>query len=433
MTGIGRRRSLRAVLAGSLAIGGLAAVFLAATSVLMLGPALASTKPLFASTVRAASEAPGYPVGAGSALSRSGGSPRRGTPPGAPSDVTATAGDASATVSWSPPASDGGSAITGYIVVPSSGSPVTVADVTSDVVTGLANGTSYTFVVEAVNGKGVGTVSAPSDGVTPNPPLTPNPPSTRSAPSFLLPLYDSSGADWSTACTGLTGTGSFVVADIGNPGGPGTAASGAWASKISDCGAAHVGVLGYVDTGYCQISLSTVENEVDDWYSWYGTDGLTGIFFDEVANPSNPSAATDCLSRSSSAVSYYQAIAAYVHGVAAGQTVTFNFGANPVSSWPLSSTFPSQNADIIVIFEDPYSEYLDYGGSGVAWSPAPWEAGYGAQHFSLLTYDASGIDLPTEFCSTVSSQDVGNVYVTPNAGWESLPPRAYFNGELATC
>jgi hypothetical protein len=332
-----------------------------------------------------------------------------------------------------PPASGGGSAITGYIIVPSIGSPVTVGDVTSDVVTGLTNGTTYTFVVEALNGRGVGTASAPSSGVTPNPPSTPDPPSTRGAPSFLLPLYDSSGTDWSTACNGLTGTGSFVVADIGNPGGPGTAASGAWASKISDCGATHVGVLGYVDTGYCQISLSTVENEVDDWYSWYGTDGLSGIFFDEAANPSNPSTAADCLSRSTSAVSYYQAIAAYVHGKAAGQTVTLNFGVNPVSSWPLSSTVPSQNADILVIFEDSSSEYLDYGGSGVAWSPAPWEAGYGAQHFSLLVYDASETNQPAEFCSSVSSQNVGNVYVTPNAGWESLPPGAYFSSELAAC
>ena len=40
-----------------------------------------------------------------------------------------------------------------------------------------------------------------------------------------------------------------------------------------------------------------------------------------------------------------------------------------------------QNADIIVIFEDPYSDYVNYGGSG-AWAPAAWEAGYAAQHFS---------------------------------------------------
>ncbi len=365
--------------------------------------------------------------GGGSASSRSGGSQRRTTPPGPPTDVAATAGNAGATVTWSPPASNGGSAITGYVVAPSIGSPVTVGDVTSATVNGLVNGTAYRFTVEAVNAQGTGTASAASNTVTPEPPVT------RSAASFLVPLYDSSGADWSTACTGLTGTGSFVVADIGNPGGPGTAASSAWASNIGDCGTAHVGVLGYVDTGYCQVSLATVESQVDDWYAWYGTDGLSGIFFDEADNPSNPGATSDCLSKSSSAVSYYGTIAAYVHSKATGQTVTFNFGVNPVSSWPLSNTVSGQNADIIVIFEDPYSDYVDYGGSGVAWSPASWEAGYGAKHFSLLAYDASGTGLPGAFCSSVSSQNVGNVYVTPTAGWESLPPSAYLESELADC
>ena len=239
----------------------------------------------------------------------------------------------------------------------------------------------------------------------------------------MLPLYDTSAADWSTACSGLAGTHSFVVADIGNPGGPGTAENPGWASNIADCGNAHVGVLGYVDTGYCQVPLATVESQVDQWYSWYGTDGLSGIFFDEAANPSNPSAGSDCLSRTTSAISYYQSIAAYAHGKAAGQTVTFNFGVNPASSWPLSSSNTALNADIIVIFEDTYGEYVDYGGSGAPWSPSAWEAGFGAQHFSILAYDAAGAGQPAAFCATVSGQNIGNVYVTPSLGLGEPAPR----------
>ena len=90
------------------------------------------------------------------------------TAPGAPRSVTATAGNASATVSWTAPSSDGGSAITGYTVTANTGATTTAAaSATSVVVTGLTNGTSYTFTVTATNGVGTGPASAPSNAVTP--------------------------------------------------------------------------------------------------------------------------------------------------------------------------------------------------------------------------------------------------------------------------
>ena len=86
--------------------------------------------------------------------------------PGAPTDVVATRGNGSATVTWSPPADDGGSAITEYLVVASDGRSVSTSD-TSATVGGLTNGTSYTFTVRATNAMGHGGTSAPSDAVTP--------------------------------------------------------------------------------------------------------------------------------------------------------------------------------------------------------------------------------------------------------------------------
>jgi uncharacterized repeat protein (TIGR01451 family) len=86
-------------------------------------------------------------------------------------NVVASAGNASASVAWSRPSSDGGSAITSYTISTSGGSPgpVTVAgSLTGAVITGLINGTSYTFSVHATNAVGAGLESAASNIVTPN-------------------------------------------------------------------------------------------------------------------------------------------------------------------------------------------------------------------------------------------------------------------------
>ncbi|WP_200956447.1 peroxidase family protein [Nocardioides sp. Soil777] len=98
------------------------------------------------------------------------------TAPGAPTIGTAVAGNASATVNWTAPANNGGSAITSYRVQVRVGTNVirTVTNIaptaTSTVVTALTNGTAYNFRVRAVNAIGVGALSAASNTVTPTGP-----------------------------------------------------------------------------------------------------------------------------------------------------------------------------------------------------------------------------------------------------------------------
>jgi hypothetical protein len=87
--------------------------------------------------------------------------------PDSPTAVSATAGDAQATVAFTAPTDVGGSAITGFraqsnpsgIGVSGSSSPITV--------TGLSNGTSYTFNVWAINAFGYSAPSDASTGVSP--------------------------------------------------------------------------------------------------------------------------------------------------------------------------------------------------------------------------------------------------------------------------
>ena len=85
-------------------------------------------------------------------------SPRR--VPGAALMQAPSSGDGFVLLSWEVPASDGGSAIVRYEVRTDAGPWVSVGNVTSTRMTGLANGTSYAFVVRAVNAAGAGTESA---------------------------------------------------------------------------------------------------------------------------------------------------------------------------------------------------------------------------------------------------------------------------------
>lgn len=89
------------------------------------------------------------------------------TVPGAPTIGTATAGDSSASVAGTAPASNGGSTVTGYRATSTPGG-ITATSATLPVnVTGLTNGTAYTFTLAAQNIAGYGPESAASNSVTP--------------------------------------------------------------------------------------------------------------------------------------------------------------------------------------------------------------------------------------------------------------------------
>ncbi len=117
------------------------------------------------------------------------------TVPGAPTIGTATGGNAQATVTFTAPGSNGGAAITGYTVIstPPGGTDSNAGTTgLSHVVTGLSNGTAYTFTVTATNSAGPGSASAASNNVTPVAPInTPN----------AFTFFDKSGVTVSTVMT----------------------------------------------------------------------------------------------------------------------------------------------------------------------------------------------------------------------------------------
>ena len=117
-------------------------------------------------------------------------------PPLAPKTVTAVAGDASATVTWTAPAGE----VTGYTVEVTNTKTGAVSSLprvdpagTSLVATGLSNGTPYKFRVMATNTAGDGDFSAFSDVVTPQ----------AFVPAPVAPVLTSQPDRPSRACRGL--------------------------------------------------------------------------------------------------------------------------------------------------------------------------------------------------------------------------------------
>jgi titin len=136
------------------------------------------------------------------------------TVPTAPTDVAATPGNGEVELSWSAPDDDGGAPVTGYLVTPFIGSSAQTAvtfpsTATTGTITGLTNGTSYTFTVSAINSVGDSPASAPSTAVTPA--------TVPTAPSRV---------------TGTAGDGQVTLS---------------WTAPVSDGGAA---VTGYTVTSY---------------------------------------------------------------------------------------------------------------------------------------------------------------------------------------
>jgi len=147
--------------------------------------------------------------------------------PGAPTIGFATPGGSRATLSWTAPPSDGGSAITGYVVTPflegdgrGPQSPQTFnSSDTTQTVTGLIGGRSYSFRVAAINGTGIGRSSGYSNIVLVSSVSVPSAPAvgvaTPGARNVTL-VWSAPASDGGSAITG------YVVTPYldGNGGGP---------------------------------------------------------------------------------------------------------------------------------------------------------------------------------------------------------------------
>src|SRR5262249_22864936 len=156
------------------------------------------------------------------------------TAPGAPTLNSATAGNGTMGLAWSAPASDGGSAITGYKVYRSTSSGAetlltTVGSVTSWTDSGVSNGTTYFYQVSALNAAGEASLSGDNSGTPTSPAPPPPAPTLNSA----------------TAGNGTMGL--------------------AWSAPASDGGSAITGYKVYRSTSSGAETLLTTLGVVTSW------------------------------------------------------------------------------------------------------------------------------------------------------------------------
>jgi len=325
-------------------------------------------------------------VGTGSASAASN-SVTPSTVPGAPTGVSATAGDALATVNFSAPASNGGTAITGYTVVssPAGGVDSNAGSTSlSHAITGLTNGTAYTFTVTATNADGTGPASTASNSVTPkaaqtitfNNPGTQNfgtsPTLTATASSGLAVTFSSSTAGVCTVTSG--GALTFVTAGTctikADQAGNGVYAAATTVTQSFTVAAVVPGAptIGTATAGDTQVSVSftppssTGGTSITGYTATSSPGGLTGTCASSpciVTGLTNGTAYTFTVTATNSAGTGAASAASNSATPAASQTITFsnpgtqNFGTSPTltatATSGLAVTFSSSTTGVCTV------------------------------------------------------------------------------------
>jgi hypothetical protein len=151
-----------------------------------------------------------------------------------------------------------------------------------------------------------------------------------------------------------------------------------------------VKVIGYVHTSYGGRAATDVETDMNNWHGWYP--GVTGIFFDEMANTAGLE-------------SYYSGLTSY----AKGHGFNFTVG-NPGQD---TSAGYVGTVDVILIYEN--------GGVPAVSALSGWHTSSPRQNFGVIPYRVSALD--TTFVAAARPY-VGYIYLQsddlPNP-WDTVP------------
>lgn len=224
---------------------------------------------------------------------------------------------------------------------------------------------------------------------------------------IVLPLYSGSSTEWSTAVN-LSPPAAMIILNPAN--GPGKSQNSSVRSAVGEAQARGIGVVGYVPTDWANggVPISTAEENIKEYYSWYG---VNGILLDEVNDTCNPLP-----------IAYYSALYAFVKSLPGDDNVVLNPGTAVGECYAGIS-------DELVTFEGNYSSYLAY-------HTPSWAASYPRAHFLNIILEANNTAEMEKAIMLAASRNVGAVYVTDLGGggadpYLELPSSQYLDLEVA--
>jgi hypothetical protein len=303
-----------------------------------------------------------------------------------------------AQVSWTPPANDGGSAISGYTVTPYIGSqaqtPVQVNDgsATSTTIKNLTNGTAYTFTVTATNNDGTSAASSPSCAITPDFTIfdftTPSKPDTGETSSLELGVKFTADANGSIA-------GIRFYKSAANTG-------------------THIGSL-WTATGTLLASATFANETASGWQT---------VMF---ANPVSITAGTTYVAAYFDPNGHYAATTdglsssvdnAPLHAVADSTSPNGVYASTGESAFP-SNSYQANNYWVDVVFSPSASSSVPGQPQGVSATPAwqaatvswsaPWNGGSPITGYTVTPYIGSQAQSSTTVSGTETSATIGNL------------------------
>jgi hypothetical protein len=253
---------------------------------------------------------------------------------------------------------------------------------------GVPTVASTTHTVVAVADTGSGSDKAATAGSAPAAPI-----------GLIAPLYSYPGPLWTALAAAKLALPAVPVCAIINPAsGPGTAQDEAYLAAVLSLQAADIMTIGYIATGYGNVSFTSIESQLAKYKAWYP--GCSGIFFDEMSNVSGLEP-------------YYAAATKAAH--AAGFSLVFG---NPGTS-TLQSFIGT--VDCLMIYESPNLPLISYLSA----------ASMGQKGFAAIAYAVAA--LPAQSYITSAAKYVSWLWVTddksPTNPYNTLP--SYLDAEMA--